>query len=76
MQVRIFLTADGSDHGTAPVLYLEDRPGAIAPAHPDGGQWKYFATVKLGDPVLSIVATKLKTALEAGQPLIGDRLPF
>ena len=30
MQVRIFLTNDGVGHGTAPALYLEDRPGVIA----------------------------------------------
>ena len=76
MQVRIFLTNDGVGHGTAPALYLEDRPGVIAPPHPQDGQWKYFATVKIGDPILALEAEKLKAALESGQPHIGVRLPF
>jgi hypothetical protein len=76
MQVRMFFTNNGSTHGTAPVLYLEDRPGAIAPAHPDSGQWQYFATVKLGDPILALEAEALKTALETGRHHISKRLPF
>jgi hypothetical protein len=76
MQVRMFLTDNGSSHGTAPVLYLEDRPGVIAPPHPHNGQWTYFATVKLGDPILAVEADRLKTSLEAGQHHISAQLPF
>jgi len=72
----MFFTNNGSKHGAAPVLYLEDRPGAIAPAHPSGGQWQYFATVKLGDPILSLEGEALKRALDAGRPHLSDRLPF
>jgi hypothetical protein len=76
MQVRMFLTDYGSAHGTAPVLYLEDRPGVIAPPHPTNGQWRYFATVKVGDPILALEAEGLKAALEAGRHHIGEQLPF
>jgi hypothetical protein len=75
MQVRIFLTDNGSTDGTPPVLYLEDRPGVIAPPHPTNGRWKYFATVKLGDPVLALEGDRLKAALAAGHHHIGEHLP-
>jgi hypothetical protein len=76
MQVRIFLTADSSDKGRAPVLYLEDRPGVVVPEHPGGGTWKYFATVAIGDPSLAFEVEALKAAFLIGTHHVGGRLPF
>ena len=76
MQVRIFVTDNGTSEGTSPVLYVEDRPGVSMPAHPKQGQWRYFATVRLTDPLLSLEAATLREKLAEGRPHIGDRLPF
>lgn len=76
MRVKIYLTADGSGAGVAPVLYIEDKPGARVPPHPNGQSWMYFATVDRHDPILAAESSQIAAALETGEAYVGHCLPL
>jgi hypothetical protein len=61
MKVLVFITDDGTEAGTGPILFVKDFATSTLPPHPRGLKWKYFATVNeedalLGDDRLAIIA--------------------
>ena len=52
MPILVFVTDDGSERGTGPLLFLPTRPDAALPPHPRSMSWRYFATVGEGDSLL------------------------
>lgn len=62
MQLNVFVTDDGTEFGTGPLLFLPTVPEAILPAHPRALEWRYFATIEAGD---SLLATDREAALAA-----------
>jgi hypothetical protein len=76
MRVRIYLTANGSGGGVAPVLYVEDRPDVQVPPHPNGQSWMYFATVERHDRILAAESSRIAAAFETGEAYVGCCLPI
>ncbi|HZY68797.1 MAG TPA: hypothetical protein VFE52_09425, partial [Devosia sp.] len=49
MLVMMFVTDDGTEDGTGPVLFMGEWPDTALPPNPRGYEWRYFATVDLND---------------------------
>jgi hypothetical protein len=76
MRVMIYLTTGADAKRTAPVLYVEDRPGAALPEHPKALRWSYFATVDGNDPLLAREQQQLRAAFANGAPYVSELLPL
>ena len=74
MNILVFVTDDGSEAGTGPILFLKDFATSSMPRHPRGLEWKYFATVAEGDELLGDDRKAIKFALEQDEPFIAERL--
>ena len=74
MKVLVFVTDDGTEAGTGPILFVKDFAGSTLPAHPRGLEWKYFATVDDTDPLLGDDRLAIRAALEADDSFIAPRL--
>ena len=74
VNIPVFVTDDGTEAGTGPILFLKDMATATMPAHPRGLEWKYFATVGQGDELLGEDRNDVRLALEADEPFIAHRL--
>jgi hypothetical protein len=74
MNILVFVTDDGTEAGTGPILFLRDLPTAVLPAHPRGLEWKYFATIPEGDPLLGEDRAAVRSALEDDEPFVAYRL--
>jgi hypothetical protein len=73
MRVLVFVTDDGTEAGTGPVLFLKDFATSALPPHPRGLVWKYFATVNEDDELLEDRAG-INAALSDDEPFIAPRL--
>jgi hypothetical protein len=74
MNVLVFVTDDGTEEGSGPILFLKDFATAAMPAHPRALEWKYFATVTEADEVLGEDRAAIRLALEQDEPFIAYRL--
>ena len=74
MKILVFVTDDGTDAGTGPVLFLKDAATSALPVHPRGLEWKYFATVTEDDALLGDERQDIAAALEQDEPFIAQRL--
>jgi len=74
MNILIFVTDDGTDAGSGPVLFLKDFATSSMPTHPRGLEWKYFATVTEDDELLGEDRKAIRLALEQDEPFIANRL--
>ena len=74
MKVLVFVTDDGTEAGTGPILFLKDFATSSMPAHPRGLEWKYFATVAEDDELLGEERQAVRLALEQEEPFIANRL--
>jgi hypothetical protein len=52
MQLLVFVSDDGSEQGTGPILFVRDGPEAVLPDNPRALEWRYFATIQDGDQLL------------------------
>ena len=71
VKVLVFVTDDGTEAGTGPVLFLKDFATSALPAHPRGLVWKYFATVndyEAHDALLCIAGGRLIAETDRDQP--------
>lgn len=73
-KVLIFVTDDGSEAGTGPILFLKDFVTSAMPEHPRGLEWRYFATVGEDDDLLGEDKDAIRAALADGEPFIAPRL--
>ena len=62
MQLNVFVTDDGSENGSGPILFLPIDPRSVLPPHPRSLEWRYFATIEDKD---SLLATDREAALSA-----------
>jgi hypothetical protein len=74
MRILVFVTDDGTEAGTGPVLFLKDLASSTLPAHPRGLEWKYFATVAENDDLLGEDRAAITAALADDEPFIAQRL--
>lgn len=74
MKVLVFVTDDGTDAGTGPILFVKDFAGATLPPHPRALGWKYFATVAEDDELLGEDRLAIRSALENDDSFIAPRL--
>ncbi len=74
MKVLVFVTDDGTEAGTGPVLFLKDFATSAMPAHPRGLVWKYFATVLEDDELLGEDRAAINAALADDEPFVAPRL--
>jgi hypothetical protein len=74
MNILVFVTDDGTEAGTGPILFLKDFETSAMPAHPRGLEWKYFATVTEDDELLGEDRRAIRLALEQDEPFIAQRL--
>jgi hypothetical protein len=74
MNVLVFVTDDGTEAGTGPVLFLKAFATAAMPTHPRSLEWKYFATVNERDELLGEDRAAIKSALQDDEPFIAHRL--
>ena len=74
MKVPVFVTDDGTDAGTGPVLFLKDFASSTLPEHPRSLAWKYFATVDEDDNLVSEDRAAIIAALGAYEPYVAPRL--
>jgi hypothetical protein len=58
MNILVFVTDDGTEAGTGPILLLRDFATSAMPPHPRGLEWKYFATVTESDEILGDAGMK------------------
>ena len=73
MSVLLFVTDDGSERGTGPILFLAETPDAILPDNPRSLPWRYVATSSLNDRLLD---AEEKAGIEAHGFHVADRLLF
>lgn len=52
MRVLVFVSDDGTEDGTGPLLFLREHGQSILPPHPRALGWRYFATVEERDQLL------------------------
>lgn len=65
MRVLVFATEETPDGpGVSPFVVIPDSAGAYLPQHPFGREWRYFATVPLGDALLRPEHTRIAAGLE------------
>lgn len=66
MLLNVFVTDDGTQNGTGPILFVLDVPEAALPPNPRSLDWRYFATIEDRDSLLSVdgVAAALAIADE------------
>jgi len=74
MKVLVFVTDDGTDAGTGPILFLKDFVSSTLPDHPRSLTWRYFATVDADDALLGEDRKAIRAALEQDEPFIAPRL--
>ena len=58
MNILVFVTDDGTEAGSGPVLFLKEFATSSMPANPRGLEWKYFATVNEGDSCWARIETR------------------
>ena len=74
MNILVFVTDDGTEAGTGPVLFVKDLATSALSPHPRGLEWKYFATVNEADELLGEDRPAIRSALEDDEPFIAYRL--
>lgn len=74
MKVLVFVSDDGTDAGTGPILFIKDVPDAILPPNPRGMAWRYFATVDVTDQLLDDERDAIRRSLSDDEPYIAHRL--
>lgn len=74
MRVMVFVTDDGTDNGTGPLLYLPERPDAALPDHPRSLEWRYFATVGEDDNLVVSEAPGIWQSIKSRGYHIASRL--
>lgn len=74
MKVLVFVSDDGTDAGTGPILFIKDVPDAILPPNPRGMAWRYFATVDVADQLLDDERDAIRRSLSDDEPYIAHRL--
>jgi hypothetical protein len=64
MRVLLFVSSDPGRPGLVdPMLVIAERPDAVLPPHPQGLEWRYFATTTLDDQLLAQVKFMAEAAL-------------
>ena len=74
MQLAVFVTDDGSPHGSGPMLFVEDPSSSDLPANPRSLGWRYFATIDEDDVLFMPERPRGLSALEEDGFYISDRL--
>jgi hypothetical protein len=74
MKVLIFVTDDGTEAGSGPILFVKDFATSTLPPHPRALTWRYFATVDESDELLGEDRLAIKSALADGDSFIAPRL--
>lgn len=63
MQVRVFVTDDGSPEGTGPIVFVPVGLNASLPANPRLMPWRYFATIGDRDRLFAVHGPNAADAL-------------
>jgi hypothetical protein len=71
MNVLVFVTDDGSENGTGPILFLTESGRAALPPNPRSFPWRYFATVSSDD---GLIEPEAQQALSVDSSFISHRL--
>jgi hypothetical protein len=74
MRVHLFVTESEGGRSVGPVQYVPDSSAAFLRAHPRGLEWRYFATLGLGDALLSSEPEATFEALREGRSVVSRRL--
>lgn len=74
MKVLVFVTDDGTEAGTGPILFVKDFATSTLPPHPRALSWKYFATVDEDDALLGDDRDTIRDALHNDDSFIAPRL--
>jgi hypothetical protein len=74
MKVLVFVTDDGTEAGTGPILFVRDFATSTLPPHPRALEWKYFATVDEDDALLGDDRQAIQAALRNEESFIAARL--
>ena len=74
MLVMVFVTDDGSDDGSGPLLFMGEWRESALPPNPRDLEWRYFATVSLDDQMFGSERDKVRDTLLGGKPFISQRL--
>jgi hypothetical protein len=74
MQLNVFVSEDGSDAGTGPILFLPISPNAALPPNPRSLEWRYFATIEDKDSLLANDREAALSAIEDDGFYIAQRL--
>jgi hypothetical protein len=74
MKVLVFVTDDGTEAGTGPILFVKDFATSTLPPHPRSLSWKYFATVDEDDELLGEDREAIRSALRDDDSFIAPRL--
>ena len=74
MKVLVFVTDDGTEAGTGPILFVKDFATSTLPPHPRALSWKYFATVDEDDQLLGEDRAAIRSALDNDDSFIAPRL--
>lgn len=53
MRLLVFVTDDGTEDGSGPLLFIPDHKTSIKPRHPQSMEWRYFATISDADSLFS-----------------------
>ncbi len=53
MHVRVYVTDDGTQSGTAPIAFVNGRRSEIIPKHPESLRWRYWGIVNDEDRLLN-----------------------
>jgi hypothetical protein len=74
MQLLVFVTDDGTENGTGPLLFIEDHPLTSLPENPRSLEWRYFATIGKEDSLFAAERLEGASALAADGYYIANRL--
>jgi hypothetical protein len=74
MKVLVFVTDDGTEAGTGPILFVKDFATATLPPHPRALTWKYFATVDESDDLLGEDRDAIRAAIANDDSFVAPRL--
>jgi hypothetical protein len=74
LRILVFATDEpGHAEGSAPFAIIPEAAAAFLPQHPGGFEWRYFATMRLDDQMLSGDRAVIEAALHDPGYYISDR---
>jgi hypothetical protein len=73
MHILLYVTDDGTQGGSAPILFLARGRGDKVPGHPGSMRWRYLRTIAERDRLLDVEGNMALRAIQLQGFYISDK---